>query len=124
MKDAVQPPQLLEDAFRQPVEFRFASLFQIEREDRRLRPAGCFDLIVDGFEFLDLAPEQDDGRTLRGEGQRSRAAYALSGAGDQNHATLQVLVGGLVIHRAVRQGKARILAEGLVRCSAYRLSSR
>ncbi len=52
--------------------------FQIERRDRRLRPARGFDLRMHGFEPLHVASDQNHRCAVRGASHRKRVPDAAS----------------------------------------------
>ena len=74
--------------------------FQVQRADRWLRVAGGLDFIIDRFQFAQGPTQQDHGRAMGGAAQCAGAADAVAGAGNQDHAALQQVLGGLVVkHR-------------------------
>ncbi|VEB43860.1 Uncharacterised protein [Chromobacterium violaceum] len=99
VRDAVQAPELPLDGQRQLVELVLARVQQVKRHRRRLRPAGRHDFIVDLLQPLDAAREQHRGGAVAGESQRGFASYALRGAGDQDHAPCQRVLGKFGLHR-------------------------
>ncbi|MNN37626.1 hypothetical protein D3C81_1515830 [compost metagenome] len=99
MQQAVEVAELALDGGGEVVVLVLLGGFQIEREDRRLRPAGGFDLVVDLFQVLDGLAQQDHRGAMGGEGARGGGTDATAGTGDQDHPILeQVGAGGILEH--------------------------
>ena len=75
---------------------RSRAVDRVQRQDRRLRCASGFQLVVDRFELGHVASVQDHRRAVLRKGQRRHAADPLAGSGHQDYAVFQQIRSWLV----------------------------
>src|SRR5690606_15512218 len=78
--------------------------FQIQGNNCRLRAAGRFNLVVDGFQLGNGSSQQDHSGTMTGEGFCCATANAIARPGYQDNTVFQEISWGVVVKHALPHG--------------------
>src|SRR5260221_10208013 len=114
MGDAVQAFQVPAQELREGLELGPLRGEEVERHERGLRSPGGRDRVVGRLQPFPLAAEERDRGAVPCGVERHGGAEPLARAGDEDHAALQEVAGGLVLRGNAAHGcrAARGLREG------------